>query len=79
MGNFPVDRSDLMDMLEDLIKNQVVVCVTSQCRRGMVKDEYEAGNKLSIIGAIFCGDMTIESTVCKLGYLLNKYKEMKGD
>ena len=74
LGNFPVDWEDLLDILKEKISENVVVCVTSQCRKGMVKDEYEAGNKLEKQGAIFCTDMTLESTVCKLAYLLEKNK-----
>lgn len=43
----------------------------------MVKDEYEAGNKLEKQGAIFCTDMTLESTICKLAYLLEKNKKLR--
>jgi len=42
----------------------------------MVKEEYETGNKLEKIGAIFCSDMTIEACVCKLSILIEKNKDL---
>ena len=46
--------------------------VVTQCRKGTVASEYEAGNLLQKKGAIFAGDMSIESAVGKLSYLLGK-------
>ncbi len=44
----------------------------SQCRLGSVVDLYETGKELTSIGAILAFDMTKETIIAKLGYLLGK-------
>ena len=61
-----------MREVEAGLKNGVLVVVMSQCRHGLVTEEYEAGKKLISMGAVLGADMTKEAILAKLSYLLAK-------
>lgn len=46
--------------------------VTSQCKTGSVSNSYQAGKFLIEKGAVLATDMTRETILAKLNYLLNK-------
>jgi len=46
--------------------------VTSQCKTGSVSNSYLAGKFLIEKGAVLATDMTRETILAKLNYLLNK-------
>jgi len=72
MGNFPVDRKELMDCIENATSRGIPIVVVSQCRQGSVASEYAVGSKLVELGVMLGADMTIETAVAKLSYLLGK-------
>ncbi|TFY82988.1 hypothetical protein EWM64_g1025 [Hericium alpestre] len=70
-GNAP-QRKDLMDTLREACDRGVVIVAISQCAKGSVSDAYETGRTLLQAGVVPGGDMTPESALTKLGYLLSK-------
>ncbi|KAA1469340.1 L-asparaginase [Dentipellis sp. KUC8613] len=70
-GNAP-QRKDLMDTLREACDSGVVIVAISQCAKGSVSDAYETGRTLLQAGIVSGGDMTPESALAKLGYLLSK-------
>jgi L-asparaginase len=72
-GNGPVGNSDFLDMLGEAQRNNVAVVITSQCSRGSVDmSVYATGAEMQRLGLIDGRDMTLESCVTKLAYLLGK-------
>jgi len=72
MGNFPINQTGMLDAIGKATENGIPCVVVTQCRKGHVASEYEAGNLLVQRGAILAADMSIESAVAKLSYLLGK-------
>jgi L-asparaginase len=68
-GNAP-RKIGFVEAVRTATQRGVVVAVVSQCPKGWVNLEaYSNGRQLLDAGAISAGDMTLESTVVKLGYL----------
>ena len=72
MGNFPINQQGMLDAIGKSSERNVPVVIVTQCRKGTVASEYEAGNILVQKGAILAADMSIESAAGKLSYLLGK-------
>ena len=72
MGNFPINQAGMLDAIAEATANHVPIIVVTQCRKGTVASEYEAGNLLVQKGAILAADMSIEAAAGKLSYLLGK-------
>jgi lysophospholipase len=71
-GNAPT-RPELLRVFELATRERGIVIVNiSQCIRGEVSSIYEVGKKLEKIGVVAGGDMTPESALTKLEYLLGK-------
>ncbi|EJD44134.1 asparaginase-domain-containing protein [Auricularia subglabra TFB-10046 SS5] len=70
-GNAP-QREDLMDALREACERGVVIVAISQCSKGAVSATYETGQTLLQAGVVAGGDMTPESALAKLAYLLSK-------
>lgn len=70
-GNAP-QRKDLMASLREACDRGVVIVAITQCAKGAVSDAYETGRTLLQSGVVPGGDMTPESALTKLGYLLSK-------
>ena len=73
MGNFPMGRVDLLEIVEDaLLKYNKTVVLVSQCKNGFVRSTYASSVELKKKGAILAEDMTIEAVIAKLSYILGK-------
>lgn len=60
MGGMPTDRDMLMAFIGEQIKNEILVCVMTQCLKGGVSPIYETGSYLVDKGAVLANDMTLE-------------------
>lgn len=73
MGNFPMGRKDLLKVIEDaLTKYNRTVVLVSQCKNGFVRNTYASSVALKKKGAILAEDLTVESVIAKLSYILGK-------
>lgn len=73
MGNFPLSRVDLVEIIEDaILKYKKTVVIVSQWRKGFVRSSYASSVALERIGVILAEDMTIEWVIAKLSYVLGK-------
>lgn len=72
MGNIPTSNTELMNILNKAIRNDIIIVVMSQCKDGGVNDLYETGRALVDIGAVLAFDMTVECVISKLSYLIGK-------
>ena len=71
-GNAPTDRPELMAPLVEASQRGVVVVNTTQCHVGTVTNAYATGRGLAAAGVVGCGDMTPESALAKLAFLLGQ-------
>lgn len=72
-GNLPNSGNELVDLLQKAKNMKIPVIICTQCVRGSTfVGEYETSSQLKDINAICAFDMTTESTVAKLYYLLSK-------
>lgn len=71
-GNAHADLS-FTNVLRTAINSGVTIINVSQCRGGAVEmGKYASSKHLEEVGVVSAGDMTIESAVCKLMYLLGR-------
>lgn len=79
-GNAPKDKP-LLDMFKDAIKRNIVMVNISQCSGGVVEmEKYENGLALKRAGIVSGLDMTSETAITKLMFLLGQnlsYEEVK--
>jgi L-asparaginase len=72
VGNAPQDE-DFLACLAQAKQQNIIVINCSQCTKGTVNMAgYATGNALSQVGVISGHDMTLESTLTKLHYLLSQ-------
>jgi len=71
-GNTPGNAdSDLNRILIEAVKRGIVIVNVTQCLSGSATAIYEAGTALARAGIVFGNDMTSESALTKLSYLLS--------
>ena len=61
-----------MELLKKSLDQGKLIIVMTQCARGTVSDIYETGKVLISMGAILASDMTRETVLAKVSYLLGK-------
>ena len=72
-GNIPNRSHELTKLLQAAEQNNTAIVICTQCLRGTTSiGEYETSSQLKDADAICAYDMTVESTVAKLYYLLSK-------
>ncbi|CAK4640185.1 hypothetical protein LEN26_015879 [Aphanomyces euteiches] len=72
-GNAPLKKDGFLQVIQRALDYHLAVCVTTQCLHGRTQlDTYATGIKLLQMGVITSYDMTIESCVTKLAYLMGK-------
>lgn len=70
-GNAPARRTRFIEWVKRLIAQDVVVVACSQCLRGRVElEDYAVGKQLHDAGVISAIDMTCETAVTKMAYLI---------
>lgn len=71
-GNTPGNADSALNrILIDAVKRGVVIVNVTQCLSGSANAIYEAGTALARAGIVFGNDMTSESALTKLSYLLS--------
>ncbi|EQC33808.1 hypothetical protein SDRG_08491 [Saprolegnia diclina VS20] len=72
-GNAPLKKDGFLSVVQNALNSEIAVVVTTQCLHGRTQlDTYATGVKLLEMGVITSYDMTIESCVSKLAYLMGK-------
>ena len=61
-----------MELLKKSLDQGKLIIVMTQCATGTVSDIYETGKVLISMGAILASDMTRETVLAKVSYLLGK-------
>ena len=74
-GNAPDNRPDFLAVLRKATERGVIIVNCTQCLRGRVKSQYASGQSLSEVGVVSGHDLTPESALMKLAYLLS-YEEL---
>jgi L-asparaginase len=72
-GNVPIEEESFLPFVERALQLGKIVAMHTQCAEGRVSlDLYECGRKTADLGAWSCGDMTLESSIVKMMYLLGR-------
>ncbi|OAF71348.1 hypothetical protein A3Q56_00901 [Intoshia linei] len=71
-GNGPYENVKFIDILKKAINRGVLIVNISQCAKGSVSSAYETGKIFHDIGVVSGSDMTVETTLAKLSYVLGK-------
>lgn len=74
-GNTPQNK-EFLDVIKYIIDSGVVVLNITQCSVGAVETVYESNEVLKNLGVVNGYDMTPESAITKMMYLLGKYENV---
>lgn len=73
-GNVPIEEHSLLPFIEQATASGRLVALCSQAVSGAVDlSIYESGRRAAALGAVSCGDMTVEAAVVKAMFLLGQY------
>ncbi len=76
MGNVNIDEASLCPVVQELTAAGKLVVISSQSRHGEVDlNRYENGRQIGQSGAIGNGDMTTETSIVKLMWLLGRHSD----
>lgn len=78
-GNAPDTRRDLIEVIEEATARGVVVLNVTQCLKGKVGAEYQAGRALAEAGVLAGSDLTPEAALTKLCWLLGRSELSRDD
>ena len=77
-GNIPFEDNTWLENIKKLIKKGIAIFVTTQNLFGEVDmDMYEVGQKARNAGAVGCYDMTTETALVKLMWILGNFENKK--
>jgi len=75
-GNIPSHNDDLVAAIADACERGIVIVNCTHCIRGSVDmSAYEAGSILEQAGVVNGKDMTLESCITKLSWLLGQHQD----
>jgi len=76
-GNIPVGEKSLLPGIEKALKAGIPVVVATQCEKGSAEALYPAGRVLAGMGAIPAHDMTPETALIKLMWVLGQTRRLE--
>lgn len=75
-GNIPLGKNGIEQAVEEILNQDIVVAIDTQCMYGEVEyHRYAGGSFIKSKGALSCGDMTKEASVIKMMWVLGQTED----
>ncbi len=75
-GNIPLGNSGIQESIEEILNQDIVIAISTQCLYGEVEyNRYAGGYLAKSKGALSCRDMTKEAGVIKMMWVLGQTEE----